>query len=76
VPEELERVIDKALQKDRNLRCWHFRDLRTDLHRLKRDSSDIRPASFIADPSGRPQPVGPPTLEATHAAISHRIQLP
>jgi eukaryotic-like serine/threonine-protein kinase len=39
VPEGLERAIDKALEKDRNLRYQHAADLRTDLQRLKRDSS-------------------------------------
>jgi tetratricopeptide (TPR) repeat protein/predicted Ser/Thr protein kinase len=34
----LEAVIDKALEKDRNLRYQHASDLRTDLQRLKRDT--------------------------------------
>jgi serine/threonine protein kinase len=38
VPAELERVIDKCLEKDRNLRYQHASDVRTDLQRLKRDS--------------------------------------
>jgi serine/threonine protein kinase/tetratricopeptide (TPR) repeat protein len=38
VPADLERVIDKCLEKDRNLRYQHASDIRTDLQRLKRDT--------------------------------------
>lgn len=37
VPSELERIIDKALEKDRNLRYQTATDIKTDLARLKRD---------------------------------------
>jgi serine/threonine protein kinase len=39
VPAELQRIIDKALEKDRELRYLTPADLRADLKRLKRESS-------------------------------------
>jgi eukaryotic-like serine/threonine-protein kinase len=39
---ELERIINKCLEKDRNLRYQHASDIRTDLQRLKRDSESGR----------------------------------
>jgi eukaryotic-like serine/threonine-protein kinase len=38
LPVDLERIIHKCLEKDRNLRYQHASDIRTDLQRLKRDS--------------------------------------
>ncbi|MBV8476035.1 MAG: protein kinase, partial [Acidobacteria bacterium] len=37
VPVELERIVNKCLEKDRNLRYQHAADIRTDLQRFKRD---------------------------------------
>jgi eukaryotic-like serine/threonine-protein kinase len=42
LPAELERIISKALDKDRELRYQHASDIRTDLKRLKRDSDSGR----------------------------------
>ena len=39
LPAELQRIIDKAMEKDRELRYLTAADLRADLKRLKRDSS-------------------------------------
>ena len=42
VPADLERIIAKCLEKDRNLRYQHASDIRTDLQRLKRDTESSR----------------------------------
>ena len=41
-PDDLERIIRKALEKDRNLRYQHSSEMRSDLHRLKRDTESGR----------------------------------
>ena len=42
MPVELERIVNKCLEKDRNLRYQSASDIRTDLQRLKRDSQSGR----------------------------------
>ena len=57
IPPKLEDVINRALEKDRNLRYQHAADMRAELQRLKRDtesgrSSATRVAMEVADSVG------------------------
>jgi serine/threonine protein kinase/Tol biopolymer transport system component len=48
IPPKLEDVINKALEKDRDLRYQNASDMRADLKRVKRDGDTGRSASFPA----------------------------
>jgi Tol biopolymer transport system component/predicted Ser/Thr protein kinase len=53
---ELERIINKALEKDRDLRYHGAGDLRADLKRLKRDTDSGRSAGVSAAVAGVSRP--------------------
>ena len=48
LPAELDHILDKALEKDRELRYQSARELRADLARLRRDSGSLRSTVAVA----------------------------
>jgi len=52
-PAELARIINRALEKDRELRYQHASDIRAELQRLKRDTDSGRSAAAVAPASDR-----------------------
>jgi len=65
LPPELERIINRALEKDRNLRYQHASDMRSELQRLKRDTQ----SGFTAAASSGAVPIASSiTVAAAQAA--------
>ena len=67
LPVELERIIVKALEKDRKLRYQSAAELRADIARLKRDTDSGRTASATVAVASAPR--GTPWLRARSAAV-------
>ncbi len=57
LPSRLEEIINKALEKDRNLRYQHASEMRTDLQRLKRDTESVKIAVVDDDDEELADPV-------------------
>ena len=47
VPADLERIVSRMLEKDRNLRYQHASDIRAELQRLKRDTESHKSAAVL-----------------------------
>jgi len=79
LPAEMERIISKSLEKDRNLRYQHAADMRADLQRLKRDTDTGRAVAAssgsvaVAGESGSSpsaQPAAQPSASSSAAALA------
>jgi eukaryotic-like serine/threonine-protein kinase len=68
IPADFERIIHKALEKDRNLRYQNAADLRTDLARLKRDLDSGRSSASASPSSVYPGLVSPASSPSIPAA--------
>ena len=64
LPDELEHIINKSLEKDRQLRYQHASDMLSDLKRLQRDSSASRFSASV------PAATSVPLATSVPAAIS------
>jgi serine/threonine protein kinase/tetratricopeptide (TPR) repeat protein len=58
VPAELERIINRALEKDRELRYQHASEMRSELMRLKRDTSSGQVSAASSGPVAAAQDAG------------------
>src|SRR5260370_9902382 len=71
LPEKIEGLLQKALDKDRSLRYQSAAEMRTDLMRLKREvDSGSNPSSFTGIPAADSRPSGSVAAAASSPSAS------
>ena len=69
LPGELERIIEKCLEKDRELRYQHAADIRSDLKRLKRAADSSRHAAAGPERPATAAPAAESPLQISGSAV-------
>ncbi len=75
LPAQIEPILNKALEKDRDLRCQSAAELRADLKRLKRDTDSSRTHAGSATSLSTSTPVAIPTPAAPVQPAERRRNL-
>ena len=75
IPAELERIINKSLEKEPGLRYQHAADLRSDLQRLKRDTESSRRSAPSAEVAPVSSSTTPAVLNAAQASGATAISV-
>jgi len=70
LPVDLDRIINKCLEKDRNLRYQHASDIRTDLQRLKRDTHSGPSAVSSVPMADSASGVRPPSIPEMASGVT------
>jgi TPR repeat protein len=77
LPSKLEDLINKSIEKDRNLRYQHASEMRSDLQRLRRDTDSVKVAAAdTEEDEPTPQAVVPSRSQSVQASQAAQLAQP